>query len=165
MPDRPRRSTGQLQRSVTLKEPLRYNKDWVLVLDIWVDGSTPDSVLAELSKGMGGMDHEGMGTGHGGHGMSKPKPSGPSRMMMSTTSELLGGDAGDVAYLYYLVNGRTAKDPQTFRAKRGDRIRIRFLHADGDTTFRVALGGHTMTSPTPTSAPSNRRRRTPCCRA
>ncbi|MBT2386548.1 multicopper oxidase family protein [Streptomyces sp. ISL-11] len=142
------------------KEPLKYDKEWVVVLDDWVDGvdgSTPDAVLAELSRGMGGMDHGGSG-GHGGHDMSKmggmsmgaakPSPSGPagpSRMMMGATSPLLGGDAGDVAYPHYLVNGRTAADPETFEARPGDRVRIRFVNAGGDTAFRVTLGDHRMT--------------------
>lgn len=150
------------------KEPLAYDKEWVVVLDDWVDGvdgSTPDAVLAELRKGMGGMDH-GSGDGgmdhgdmdHGGTGhdmanrsMSRASAaadadgSGPPRMMMGATSKLLGGDAGDVAYPYYLVNGRTPKDPQTFRAEPGDRVRIRLVNAGGDTAFRVALGGHAMT--------------------
>ncbi|CAM5562000.1 multicopper oxidase family protein [Streptomyces abikoensis] len=133
------------------KEPLQYDKEWVVVLDDWVDGvdgSTPDAVLAELAKGMdhdmGGMDH-----GGGMHHMSMKtavtaeKP--PSRMLMGATSPLLGGDAGDVAYPYYLVNGRAPADPETFAAKPGDRIRIRFINAGGDTAFRVALGDHTMT--------------------
>ncbi|MDI3424210.1 multicopper oxidase family protein [Streptomyces luteolus] len=139
------------------KEPLSYDKEWVVVLDDWVDGvdgSTPDAVLAELK---GGMDHGtgGGGGGHEGHGMSRmsmrlpdepsPKPSGPSRMTMSAKSELLGGDAGDVAYPHYLINGRTPDAPSELRARRGDRIRIRFVNAGGDTAFRVALGGHRMT--------------------
>lgn len=36
------------------KEPLAYDKEWVVVLDDWVDGvagSTPDAVLKELSGG------------------------------------------------------------------------------------------------------------------
>lgn len=151
------------------KEPLKYDREWVVVLDDWVDGvegSTPEAVLAELGKGMGGMDHGGMdhggmdmggsgGMDHSGHDMShmsmttkkapSPKPSGPSRTMMGATSDPLGGDAGDVAYPYYLVNGRTADAPQTLRAKPGDRIRIRLINAGGDTAFRVALGGHRMT--------------------
>ncbi|MFD9816100.1 multicopper oxidase family protein [Streptomyces sp. NPDC059080] len=176
------------------KEPLPYDKEWVVVLDDWVDGvdgSTPDTVLAELRKGMGDMDMDHGGTDHGGtdhggtdhggmdHGgtdmehegmdmglgrsggvgrvttaslatgaAARKGPggsSGPSRMLMGATSDLLGGDAGDVAYPYYLVNGRTADDPQTFRAEPGDRVRIRFLNAGGDTAFRVALGGHRMT--------------------
>ncbi|MGW7417374.1 multicopper oxidase family protein [Streptomyces sp. NPDC054863] len=144
------------------REPLKYDKEWVVVLDDWVDGvdgSTPDAVLAELSKGMGGMDHGGTGGsdgggggGHEGHAMPAPaKPSatppsgGPSRMMMGATSDLLGGDAGDVAYPHYLVNGRTPAAPSVCRAKPGDRIRIRLINAGGDTAFRVALGGHRMT--------------------
>ncbi|WP_369142692.1 multicopper oxidase family protein [Streptomyces sp. R44] len=147
------------------KEPLAYDKEWVIVLDDWVDGvdgSTPDAVLAELSKGMGGMDHGGSGSGSGGmdhggsgHDMSSmsmttrrspsPKPAGPSRMLMGATSELLGGDAGDVGHPYYLVNGRTPDQPQTFTAKPGDRIRLRVINAGGDTAFRVALGDHAFT--------------------
>lgn len=129
------------------KEPLKYDKEWVVVLDDWldgVDGSTPDAVLAELRQGMGGH-----GGGHEGHGaVAAPIPTasgGPSRMMMGATSDLLGGDAGDVAYPYYLVNGRTPEAPSEFRAKPGDRVRLRIVNAGGDTAFRVALGGHRLT--------------------
>ncbi|WP_237330174.1 multicopper oxidase family protein [Streptomyces sp. BA2] len=143
------------------KEPLKYDKEWVVVLDDWVDGvdgSTPDAVLAELGKGMSGHDMGG-GMDHSGHSMSnmslrtdaspKPKPtpgsSGPSRMMMGAKSDLLGGDAGDVAYPHYLINGRTPDAPSSFKARPGDRIRLRIINAGGDTAFRVALGGHEMT--------------------
>lgn len=161
------------------KEPLKYDKEWVVVLDDWVDGvdgSTPDAVLAELSKGMSdhdmgggegdggneGGDTGGGGMDHGGHAMSSmslrtdasPEPkstpgssgsSGPSRMMMGAKSDLLGGDAGDVAYPHYLINGRTPDAPSSFKARPGDRIRLRIINAGGDTAFRVALGGHEMT--------------------
>ncbi|MFJ7248157.1 multicopper oxidase family protein [Kitasatospora sp. NPDC098652] len=149
------------------KEPLRYDKEWVVVLDDWVDGvdgSTPDAVLAELAKGMGdmgdagatggtgGMDHSGhsmpgmpgMGTGPG-TGSTPTGATGPSRMLMGATSPLLGGDAGDVAHPFHLVNGRLATAPETFTAKPGDRIRIRLVNAGGDTAYRVALGGHELT--------------------
>lgn len=81
------------------KEPLKYDKEWVVVLDDWVDGvggSTPDEVLDELSGGRGGMDHGEMdhggmdhgGSGHdgmddkndpggSGHGGSPKDPQGP----------------------------------------------------------------------------------------
>lgn len=129
------------------KEPLAYDKEWVVVLDDWVDGvegSTPDAVLRELSGGMGG----GGGMDHGAHTMSgeeDPDGGGPSRMMMGARSELLGGDAGDVAYPHYLVNGRVPEDPSSFSARPGDRVRLRIINAGGDTAFRVALGGHRMT--------------------
>lgn len=138
------------------KEPLAYDKEWVIVLDDWVDGvdgSTPDAVLAELRKGMTGGGSG--GGGHEGHGASAPlnqvsakkapDPKGPSRMMMGAKSDLLGGDAGDVAYPYYLINGRIPTAPTTFTARPGDRIRLRIINAGGDTAFRVALGGHEMT--------------------
>lgn len=151
------------------KEPLAYDREWVLVLDDWVDGvdgSTPDAVLAELREGMGGhgtgadggdsggdgdsgAGHGGMDHGGGGQDMPSTPPGGrgggPSRMMMGATSTLLGGDAGDVAYPHYLINGRTARDPSSFTARPGDRIRLRIINAGGDTAFRVALGGHRMT--------------------
>ncbi|MEU3447809.1 multicopper oxidase family protein [Streptomyces thermolilacinus] len=155
------------------KEPLAYDAEWVVVLDDWldgVDGSTPDAVLAELSRGMGGGHGGAHGGGHEGHSAggasgsggssggsggqegheagaspSPAAPGGPSRMMMGATSDLLGGDAGDVAYPYYLVNGRTPQAPSEFRARPGDRVRLRIVNAGGDTAFRVALGGHRMT--------------------
>ncbi|GAA0602812.1 multicopper oxidase family protein [Streptomyces crystallinus] len=140
------------------KEPLAYDREWVVVLDDWVDGvdgSTPDAVLAELRAGMGGGSGGGMGDmagmDHSGHdmpGTASPSATGrggPSRMLMAATSPLLGGDAGDVAYPYYLINGRTPQAPSSFTAKPGERIRLRIVNAGGDTAFRVALGGHELT--------------------
>jgi len=108
-------------------EPLRYDHEWIVILDDWLDGvdGTPDAKLAELSKGMGGM--------MGGH------------MMGGLTSSLLGGDAGDVAYPFYLFNGRGLTDTDVLAAKPGDRVRLRFVNAGADTAFRVAVGGHAMT--------------------
>ncbi|MFD9796954.1 multicopper oxidase family protein [Streptomyces sp. NPDC059070] len=159
------------------KEPLAYDREWVVVLDDWVDGvdgSTAEGVLAELRAGMdGGSGHgaghgsdsgsssssgSGSGSGSGGHDMAgmagmsmadaipgPTRPAGPSRMLMGARSEALGGDAGDVAYPYYLVNGRTPDAASAFAAKPGERVRIRIVNAGGDTAFRVALGGHELT--------------------
>ncbi len=129
------------------REPLRYDKEWVVVLDDWldgVDGATPETVLAALHRGMdhGGGADGGDGDGTGGHG-SGDAPGMPG--MPGTGSPVLGGNAGDVDYPHHLVNGRTRTDPETFRAKPGDRIRIRLINAGGDTAYRVALGGHRMT--------------------
>ena len=60
-------------------------------------------------------------------------------------SSLLGGDAGDVRYPHYLINGRIRQAPRTAIARPGQRARIRFINAAADTAFRVALGGHQMT--------------------
>jgi FtsP/CotA-like multicopper oxidase with cupredoxin domain len=107
-------------------EPLGHDDEWVVVLDDWLDGVTgnPDDVLAELRRGMGHME--------GGH------------MMMGATSYLLGGDAGDVQYPHYLLNGRVPAAPVSYRARPGARVRLRIINAGGDTAFRVALGGHRL---------------------
>ncbi|MGW6884378.1 multicopper oxidase family protein [Streptomyces goshikiensis] len=133
------------------KEPLSYDKEWVVVLDDWldgVDGSTPDAVLASLRKGMA--------ANHAAHGpqagkTAKPgttgatRSGGPDRLLVGSESDILGKEAGDVAYPHYLINGRVPADPSVFTAKPGDRIRLRIVNAGGDTAFRIALGGHQLT--------------------
>jgi FtsP/CotA-like multicopper oxidase with cupredoxin domain len=117
-------------------EPGAYDHEWVVVLDDWVDGTgrTPDQVLTSLKSapgsGMGGM---GMGMGMGGGGMGGE----------STTSPLLGG-AGDIAYPYYLVNGRVPATPVTLTGRPRQRVRVRLVNASSDTAFRVAVGGHQL---------------------
>jgi FtsP/CotA-like multicopper oxidase with cupredoxin domain len=139
-------------------EPLAYDEEWVVVLDDWMDGvtGTPDDVLAELTSMAGMMSGDGGQGGHGGHGDhaghggggAAPSPTAQARwphMMMNAESDLLGGDAGDVYYPHYLINGRVPAAPETFTAKPGQKVRIRLINAGGDTAFRVALGGHTLT--------------------
>src|SRR6266487_1294814 len=134
-------------------EPAAYDHDRTVVLDDWIDGTgyTPDQVLASLRQGMGGM---GMAASPSPMMSSGPSPapasstggpSGPSPVLSGARSRLLGGDAGDVRYPYYLINGRIRQAPRTFTARPGQRARIRFINAAADTAFRVALGGHTMT--------------------
>ncbi|WP_417233649.1 multicopper oxidase family protein [Arthrobacter sp.] len=127
------------------KEALEYDKDWVVVLDDWLDGitATPEQVLAELSKGMGGM--EGM---EGMEGMGHGSSDGPMKMgntLMGASSDFLGGDAGDVAYPFHLFNGRGPTEPETFRADPGERIRLRIINAAGDTAYRVGIPGQQLT--------------------
>ncbi len=117
-------------------EPGDYDLEWVVVLDDWVDGTgrTPDDVLAELKQGSGqGMG--GMGGGMGGMG----------GMGGSGQQSSLIGDAGDVDYPHYLVNGRVPAAPVTLRGEPGQKVRVRLVNAGSDTAFRVALGGHRLT--------------------
>ncbi|WP_328925394.1 multicopper oxidase domain-containing protein [Streptomyces sp. NBC_00190] len=145
------------------KEPLSYDKEWVVVLDDWIDGvggATPDAVLAELRKRRPGGHAHGKartpGTPAGPSASAGPsapatpaaKPGAtgvPSHLLVGADSDILGEEAGDVAYPYYLVNGRVADDPSVFTARPGDRIRLRIINAGGDTAFRLALGGHELT--------------------
>ncbi|MGW2034466.1 multicopper oxidase family protein [Streptomyces sp. NPDC001761] len=143
------------------KEPLSYDKEWVVVLDDWLDGvqgSTPEGVLSQLKPG-GAMDMGGMamGPGHGGpsahgpdahrsgSGKSAARSTGPNRVLHGSHSRMLHGEGGSVAYPYYLVNGRLPDNPSVFRCRPGDRVRLRIINAGSETAFRVALGGHAMT--------------------
>lgn len=110
-----------------------YDAEWIVMLDDWTDGvgRSPQQILADLEKGgMGAMGS-----------MAPMEPGGP----MSHGGSLLGGDAGDVTYPYYLVNGRIPDAAKTFRAKPGQRIRLRIINAGADTAFRLALAGHRLT--------------------
>ncbi|MDT0611089.1 multicopper oxidase family protein [Streptomyces lancefieldiae] len=139
------------------KEPLSYDKEWVVVLDDWLDGvagSTPDAVLAQLQDGKGRPMDMGEGTGRdgsrhdmsdGARGSDPGRPTGPSRVLRDSHSRMLHSMGGNVDYPHYLVNGRLPQAPTVFRARPGDRIRLRIINAGGDTAFRVALGGHEMT--------------------
>lgn len=134
-----------------------YDQEWLVVLDDWIDGVggyTPDKVLGLLRKGMGGMSSPspsmgGMGGSSSAGSMGSMGAMGPGSgsgvLLSGAASPLLGGDAGDVRYPYYLINGRVATAPHVFTGKPGQRVRIRILNAGGDTAFRVALGGHDMT--------------------
>lgn len=103
-----------------------YDLEWVMVLDDWIDGTgrTPDDVLADLAaakgKGSGGM---------GGMSMGDPP----------------FGDAGDVPYPHFLINGRVPSAPDVLAGKPGQRVRLRIINAGSDTLFSVALGGHRLT--------------------
>jgi FtsP/CotA-like multicopper oxidase with cupredoxin domain len=127
-------------------EPGRYDAEWIVVLDDWVDGTgrTPDQILSGL-RSMAGMQGGMQGGMHGGMGgMHGDAGSMPMDGMEAMTSPLLGG-AGDVAYPHYLVNGRVPAAPVTLTGRPGQRVRIRFVNAAADTAFRVALGGHRLT--------------------
>lgn len=133
-------------------EPLSYDKEWVIVLDDWVDGvagSTPDGVLAQLRHGRSapkGMDEDmDMAEDSAHNESSQGRSSGPSRVLRHSHSRILHSMGGNVDYPLFLINGRLPEAPTVFRARPGDRIRLRIINASGDTAFRVALGGHDMT--------------------
>lgn len=130
-------------------EKLVYDRDWVIVLDDWMDGvtGTPDDVVKELSGGMSmsgsmpGMDHGSMG--------STPAPSGGSsgmkHMLMGSRSDFLGGDAGDVSYPFHLFNSKAPDQAEILTATTGQVIRLRIINAAGDTAYRVGIPGQKLT--------------------
>lgn len=112
-------------------DPLDVDVDEVVVLDDWLDGiggRTPDDAFSDLSS-MSEM-HDGMDMGSGG--------------MSAQSSDLLGGDAGDVKYDGHLLNGRLPSDRPTLSVPEGGRIRLRLVNAASDTAYRVRIVGQRM---------------------
>ncbi len=134
-------------------EPGDYDAEWIVVLDDWLDGTgtTPDDVLAKLtgsssSGGMGGMDMGSHSSGDmdmGGSSSGGMDMSGMGGMSMGAGDSPFG-DAGDVTYPYFLLNGRVNTAPDTLAAKPGQRVRIRLINAAADTIFAVALADHRL---------------------
>lgn len=135
-----------------------YDAEWIVVLDDWTDGAgkSPQQLYSELSNPnkspmpttseTSTTETTTTETSTTETTSTSPAANGPGPSSGSAgSSDLLGGDAGDITYPYYLINGRIPASPMTFNAKPGQRIRIRFINAASDTTFRVALAGHTMT--------------------
>ena len=142
-----------------------YDAEWIVVIDDWTDGvgkspqqlydqltapkpsapSLPETTSTTTTTSTTPTNSTTATTSTtsptGMPGM--PGTAGPENTV--GTSKLLGGDAGDIAYPYYLINGRIPGAPTTFDAKPGQRIRIRFINTGSDTAFRVALAGHSMT--------------------
>jgi FtsP/CotA-like multicopper oxidase with cupredoxin domain len=102
-----------------------YDQDLTVMIDDWVDGlvATPDQVLSRL---LAGED-----TGVTAASMDPSSPWGPM--------------LGDVVYPFHLINGRPVTDPVTWRARPGQRLRLRLYNAGADTDYRVALAGHRLT--------------------
>ncbi len=127
-------------------EPGRYDAEWIVVLDDWTDGisSSPQQLYEGLRAMSGAGGHSGGMPGMPGMSGTPGMPGVPGVGGVGT-SALLGGDAGDVSYPYYLANGRIPAAPTTFTARPGQRIRMRIINAASDTAFRVALAGHRMT--------------------
>ncbi len=131
-------------------ETLVYDKEWVIVLDDWLDGITgaPTDVLKELSQGMGTGGGGMKGMDHGNTNQGKMDQGGTmdmSHMLMGASSDFLGGDAGDVAYPFHLFNGKNPGNPETFTATPGEKIRLRIINAAGDTAYRVGVPGQQLT--------------------
>ncbi|BBX94952.1 multicopper oxidase family protein [Mycobacterium lacus] len=144
-------------------EHISYDAEWIVVLDDWTDGvgKTPQQLYNELTNPnkpstTTTTTTTATTTTPTTSGTSETTSTSPTTTTTSAStmpgmpgevgaSDLLGGDAGDISYPYYLVNGRIPTAATTFNAKPGQRIRIRIINAGSDTAFRVALAGHSMT--------------------
>ena len=120
-------------------DPVTADVDQVLVIDDWldgIDGATPEKKLADLRQrgGMGGMG-----------GMNEGTSPSNAGAMSGMSSNLLGGDAGDIDYPLHLINGRPPADPATVTVASRARVRLRIINAASDTAYRFAVGGHRLT--------------------
>ena len=119
------------------REPLRYDQEYTLVLDDWLndpDHPHPDT----LAGGMMGMDMGGMGgdTSMGGMmgGMGRGR----------THSTHTGAVRIQPIYDALIVNGRAANRSPELRVRRGDRLRLRFINAGSAMPLAVRVMGHSM---------------------
>jgi multicopper oxidase len=148
-------------------EPGNYDAEWIVVMDDWTDGvgkspqqfydalTSPDKPTMQNMPPSASMTPTRTSATRTTSTTSTTSTSGTSGTTSTSaaagapgevgTSDLLGGDAGDVVYPYYLINGRIPAAATTLNTKPGQRIRIRFINSGSDTAFRVALAGHSMT--------------------
>lgn len=108
-------------------EPGAYDAEWVVVLDDWLtaDGRTPEDLFQALTTG-------------------SPRTRGRQDGLALSALGPHFGDAGDIAYPHYLINGAIASAPVAHLGKPGQRVRIRVINAASDTIFALALAGHRM---------------------
>ena len=128
-------------------EPGDYDAEWIVVLDDWTDGIGPGPGRSSRTCDRVGWDRWAdpvWGTCPGWEwavARITPAPTSSAPSNGVGTSSLLGGDAGDITYPYYLINGRLPTAPSTFTATPGQRLRIRIINAGADTAFRIASPG------------------------
>nr|WP_238392239.1 multicopper oxidase family protein [Halorussus amylolyticus] len=126
---------------------VEYDREYTLVVDDYLAGDPVlDSIEAPPGRGGGG---DGGGPGPGGGGRDGggdgggPGPGGGGRN---------GGMGGGgpmqgrrPPYEGMVVNGRLPSNPPVFEVEEGERVRLRFINPSGATTYRVGVGGHSMT--------------------
>jgi len=112
-------------------ESLSYDKEFTLILDDWKDGIESERKAAAAKGGRltGYGDYRKRIKEHTNH-----KNQGKQRISF-----------GGTPYPLMLINAKAAADPDVFRVRRGDRIRLRIINAAADTGFRFAVAGHRLT--------------------
>lgn len=114
------------------KQPhISYDREYVIVLDDFLpDAPKPLAGGGGMmgSAGSGMMGRMMGGTSQGQHGMMG--------------GGMMGGEMPPYAGL--MINAHLPEDPVVFDARKGERLRIRFLNPSGASAYRVAVGGHRM---------------------
>ncbi|MBZ6496865.1 multicopper oxidase family protein [Natrinema longum] len=95
------------------------------------NGRGPGGGMGPGGRPGGNGNGMGPGGGPGGNGDGM----GPSSQMLSQRPPYEG----------LLVNGRLPSDPPVFEVEEGERVRLRFINPSSATTYRVGVGGHSLT--------------------
>ena len=113
--------------------PGNYESEYTLLLEDWatVDGDGPAAVNRMVNRDMAGM--------MGGMG--------------DIMGNIMGGAAADdpnaplvePVYDAYTINGQVAKIAESLTAKKGDKLKLRFINGSSSTMYDVRLAGHTLT--------------------
>jgi multicopper oxidase len=117
-----------------VRESLRYDQEYTLILDDWLndpDHPRPDPLASGMmggEMGMGGM----RGGMRGGMG------SGPAE------SAHAGATRVQPVYDGVIINGRSGDRIPELRARRGDYVRLRLINAGSAMTLAVRVLGHEM---------------------
>jgi FtsP/CotA-like multicopper oxidase with cupredoxin domain len=117
-----------------VRESLRYDQEYSLVLDDWLNDPNhprPDPLA-------GGMMGGGMGVGGMMGGMMGGMGSGPAE------SAHAGATRVQPVYDAVIINGRSGDRIPELRARRGDRLRLRFINAGSAMPLAVRVLGHEM---------------------
>jgi FtsP/CotA-like multicopper oxidase with cupredoxin domain len=118
------------------KQPhVRYDRDYVLVLDDFLPGSPRPLSGGGMMGGMGRGRSGGMMSG----GMMGGIMGGRGGMM---SGGMMGVEMPPYAGL--MINAHLPEDPAVFETRKGERLRVRFLNPSGATAYRVAVAGHRM---------------------
>jgi len=123
------------------REPLRYDQEYTLVLDDWLndpDHPHPDS----LAGGMMGMDMGGMGGDMSMGDMRGGMKGGMERGRPHSAHA--GAVRIQPIYDALIVNGRATNRSPELRVRRGDRLRLRFINAGSAMPLAVRVMGHSM---------------------
>ena len=127
--------------------PLSYDRDVTLVLDDWATGTgrpLPDT-NAGAAGGRGQAGGMMSGMMRGGRGMGGMMGGGMMR------------NADNPAYDVMTINGKAYPAIEPLRARKGDRLRLRFVNASAEHTHVIRLAGHrlavTHTDGNPLEAP------------
>jgi multicopper oxidase len=121
------------------REELRYDQEYTLILDDWLndpDHPRPDSLAGGMMMGMGRGGRMGGDTGMGG--MMGGMERAPTRSAHAGVVRI------QPLYDAIIVNGRAGNRSPELRVRHGDRLRLRFVNAGSTMLFAVRVMGHDM---------------------